>query len=241
MDTRQKIIDRARKLLALADRNANEHEAALAAAKAHALLAEHDMSITCVEEAQVSSSDLKQMDIMEAGSVATWKKELATGIAASFKVGAMQTSSCVEDEYGELVRRKVLSFVGLEADITLARETFVYLSSVVNRLAKRHARGMGKAYATSFRIGCATRLSARLREWARRVQADLEAAGRSTAAGRELVVCKDRLIDEWRAQRGTVYWRNNPSSSDGYYAGKSAAEDVNLSHQVEHEKQQSIA
>lgn len=241
MDSRDKIIERARKLLALADRNANEHEAALAAAKAHALLADHDLNITCVEEAQVSSSDLRQVDVMEAGSVATWKKELATGIAASFKVGAMQTTSYVEDEYGDLMRRKVLSFVGLEADTILARETFVYLAGVVDRLAKRHAGGMGKAYSTSFRIGCATRLSARLREWARRVQADLEAAGRSTAAGRELVVCKDRLIDEWRAQRGTVYWRNNPTSSDGYYAGKDAAEDVNLSHQVPHQEPQSIA
>ena len=225
MESRAKIIERARKLLALADRNANEHEAALAASKAQALLAEHDLTIECVDVEEAATGGIHEEAVDTKRRMPSWRRTLLHGVTK-----ANGCSSLICRNYYE---NTVLSIVGAEADIILARSSYEYLCEVVDRLARKQAHGMGRSYAASFRLGCATRLSVRVRAEARRYREALEAQGRVTSTGRALVVCKERELAQHMSQYGTSTFRGSVGSSDGYRAGQAAADGVGLSRQVE--------
>jgi hypothetical protein len=70
----QKLLEKIRKLLALARDPSNEHEAALAAAKARELLAEHNLTLKDVEIGSIPSGE-RRVDM--GGRVERWIRVLA--------------------------------------------------------------------------------------------------------------------------------------------------------------------
>lgn len=120
------IIERVRKLLALASSN-NEHEAALAAAHAQRLLAEHNLAMTDIET---------QQETMKASKVETaapktfpkWIRRLLGGVQTAFDCEAFHHYS------GKV------TFIGVGADAEVAAYTFAYLQRIVQRLCRDYMK-----------------------------------------------------------------------------------------------------
>ena len=78
--TRERIIERVRKLLALSN-SSNEHEAALAAAHAQRLLAEHNLAMS---ELELQAEGAGEAELVVAKTVAKWLSSLFATVANAF-------------------------------------------------------------------------------------------------------------------------------------------------------------
>jgi len=138
MKTREDIIARIRKLLALAGDNPNVAEATAAALKAQALIAEFD-----VEKFELY--DEQNEEIVEVESVRykgeSWAWYLASAIADNFR--------CRIYRWSWTGAGHVVKFVGYDADAEAAALVFDRLFTLGKRLADREAREARKLYGTA--------------------------------------------------------------------------------------------
>ena len=124
----KKIIDKIRKLMALAGNNPEEHEAIAAALKAQKLMAEHGIQLADVEDDSSESPEIieARYDFTSGGhSMSKWKWKLASIVAENFRCKIY------------VIDRKAIVFYGLESDAKIAQEVFVNLYKIGNRLANR--------------------------------------------------------------------------------------------------------
>jgi hypothetical protein len=121
MKNREAIIEKIKKLLRLA-KSSNEHEAALAAARAQELLAKHNL-----DESEFSDRELpKEAAISYTDTVkkpASWVYLLASSVAGAFDCGYFFRTD------GRMC------FVGVDIDHEIASYTFSYLYRTIGRLA----------------------------------------------------------------------------------------------------------
>lgn len=165
------MIEKVRKLLALSQ-SSNEHEAALAAEKAQAMLAEYNLSM-----ADVASEEKDEDFIIDADDVTEsvpWRRTLAASVAKLYFCDYFFThryDPTVSRSCG-YIRKDIHSFVGAPHNITIAKMMFQYLSQTVERLADegslRYTPGERGPYKTSFKMACTRRLGTRIFE---RIQA----------------------------------------------------------------------
>jgi len=241
MTKRESIIDKVRKVLTLANRASNEHEAAAAAAVAQRFMAEHDL---CIEDiGEVSEEDLKiiKEDVYSSGRLATWRMRLLQHVAACFNCailinsnpGRRKNSWYGDDSYPG---SKTLILVGTSDDISAARAVNDYLSEVVERLAKANAHGNGRSYVNSYKQGMTSRLGQRLK--AQSVEIVEEVKEHATSAGTELVVVKNANLKSFMASYGPSKrsYGNRNIDYAGYHAGKRDADHVSLNRQLEEGK-----
>ncbi|EKD40817.1 MAG: hypothetical protein ACD_74C00157G0002 [uncultured bacterium] len=120
------IIERVRKLLALAT-SSNEHEAALAAAHAQRLLAEHNLAMTDIEASQETMAANK-VDINAAKTFPKWIQLLLAGVSEAFDCQAFHYRS------GKII------FIGVGADAQVAAYTFTYLQGTIRRLCRDYMK-----------------------------------------------------------------------------------------------------
>ena len=210
MSTDARIIERIQKLLALAA-SPNEHEAASAAAKAQALMLEHDLAMDQVEtkvDKRVAGIGQTYHHLRQRGKPGNWKIALYAAVA--------KTSDCwvtVGSTSGSMIGRKI--------DIELAEYLFAYLVATLERLQKEYGDTQWAAlreYATYHGISTHTaemHYSARgnhpLRmkdSWIRGASEAVESSlyqfkrdrDRAPAAN-ALVVSKTATIRDWWAQQ----------------------------------------
>jgi hypothetical protein len=118
-EERQRIIERVQKLFALAEQNDSPEEAQLAAMRAQELLQKYDLSLSEVEIKQEGSSLCgEQRLILNRGNIPTWIRFLHSTVSEGFSVAALS---------GIGSSGAFLIFVGVEPDVTVARQTFEYL------------------------------------------------------------------------------------------------------------------
>lgn len=154
------IIDKIRKLLALAN-SCNEHEAALAAAHAQRLLAEHNLAMTDIETDQKPQS-AEKVEAMVAKTLPKWVRHLSAGVSTAF--------DCQAIHHPALGR---MTFIGVGADVQIAAYTFTYLERTVRKLCsnyiklhvddtvpKRHRELMRQSYY----LGAVSTINGKLRE-----------------------------------------------------------------------------
>lgn len=127
MSADARIIERIQKLLSLAT-SPNEHEAASAAAKAQALMLEHDLAMDQVEakvDKRVTGIGETRHHLRQRGKPGNWKIALYSAVG--------ETSDCwvyVGSTSGTLIGRRV--------DIQLAEYLFAYLVTTLERLQKEY-------------------------------------------------------------------------------------------------------
>jgi len=166
MQATEKIIDRIRKLLALAN-SANENEAAAAAMKAQTLLAEHNLS-----EADLGT--VNDEDMVLDGELITdsrpWRRYLAAELArlyfCDYFYGFVKESRPNHSRgYRRFDRH---TFVGRPHNVLITKSIFRYLCDTIDRLAieaaNKYPKGSRVSFVTSFRHACAKRLGERVRE-----------------------------------------------------------------------------
>jgi len=231
MSNIDKIADRVRKLLALAQSD-NEHEAAAAAARASKLIAEHNLS-----EAQIAADKGEAFQpvttdyILRSKRLANWKVRLAGGVAR-----ACDCRVLIAAGYG-------IKIIGTAGDIATARVMIEYLCEAMDRFVK-HERdnsidyleakvwGDGNRYVRSFRLGMSERLFARLVEDSRNARKTVEASASTSTA----LVLRDKRAEVARvtAQNsgGGSYSTSGASDRSGFGAGYVAGGQIGLNKQV---------
>ena len=176
-----KILDRVRKLLALAaDARGNAQEIAAAAAEAARLMQEHKLSDDDVTAAADDGSDLVDVPAGSKGFEQTWKFSLVTSTARSFycEVIGLKVGT----------RRKV-RVVGRRQDVDVAMAVFKFLLEEIERLTAVHALEPRHPLDLAFegpmkdeerrafyRSGLAAGVASTLREQARNIKAASEKA-----------------------------------------------------------------
>ena len=198
-DTNQAIITRLQKLLALANSNANEHEAEVAMSKAQALMAEHNLSLAQIEQDTGATAKREKTEISSKALYEYQRQLMATVAHVNMCLCWVQYTK-VRNSAG--VYRKVPSYVivGREANVTTARHMFDYLNATMERLVPiaSNKDRLSKS-AISWKEGCAARLRGRLYARKRELEAEdrarKAAQPQGTGGGSALVVRLDNLFE----------------------------------------------
>lgn len=146
-DERAKILERIKKLMALADdRGATEAEAMAAALAAQKLIAEYD-----VEDWELHSKDAEPIVEEEAAeSPRRWRWQLASVIGSAFRC---RYYNCSKWDSDKKRHRRHMTFVGYQTDARAAALTFNMLYRIGNRLARRYAQGCRRGTYNSYVLG----------------------------------------------------------------------------------------
>ena len=145
----KKIIDRIKKLLALAKGNANAAEATAAALKAQKLIAEYDVS-------KAELHDNEPENLVEVTSESNthgnpWGVKLARAIADNFRCQIyLNTTTAGYDAWTKRssTSRNIV-FMGYDTDAEAARVTFDRLYEIGGKLANAACRAERKRYGTA--------------------------------------------------------------------------------------------
>lgn len=130
--TRERVIEKVRKLLALSN-SSNEHEAALAAAHAQRLLAEHNLAMS---ELEVQEEGAGEVVIEVARTVPKWLSSLFATVANGFDCFPIVTTTQSASR---------LRFIGVGEDPAVAACTLQFLMQELRRLATVYLRGFEAA------------------------------------------------------------------------------------------------
>ena len=217
-----KIVDKIQKLLALTE-SSNEHEAALAAEKAHELLAEHNLSMAQVESASKKEKLNEQVGHTSATSKlgARWVRNLWLATARLY---------FCEYLYSRGNHKTYHTVIGSEANTTTACHMAEFFTQSVVEMSK------GSSSQSSFRTGCALRLVARLNEMRKLAQEQPVTASNKSNLPALYEQTKEQLdnyISDTLGELKNVPSRNfSIADSNAYDAGRKAANSIGLNTQT---------
>lgn len=256
------IVNRVRKLLALATEGsgATEAEAASAAAKAAALLAEYNLSLAELDAATEDESAVREKRDLGIQARHDWQRNLMRAVAeGNFCAYWIEHRMTDRDEHGEGRPRKRAWFmlVGRRANVVSTVEMYRYLRAAAMRLlpyADRRDRS-ARSWFDGFADRLVSRLSDARRE--REVASYREREARRTAAGgapngsgRELVLADVYSTEEelnndmrWGYHPGTTAnrrraWKAQQVEAAARAAATVAKVDANQKQETEAQRRQ---
>lgn len=232
----EKILERVAKLLNLAGNNTNEAEAAAAIEKAHAILAEHNLTLAAV---QARGQKVEQGD----------REAAKTGTKFSEKCYKWIWMACADLNYCKMfshrpnpkLRDTYYTVVGRQVNVIVATQMAMYLCQTIRRLANEEAIRVGRkdhAFKNAFLAGCATRLYHRI-EALRKQEVEVASTGAST--GNALAIwsgSEEQANAEFIEKtlgiklRTGIVRRGKAMDWQGYIAGSAAGDKVSLNQQV---------
>jgi hypothetical protein len=165
----EKVLEQIQKLLNLAAKNPNEHEAALAASKAQELLTKHNLDTAALERSQGAVSGKRQQEEVEGGFY-RYHREVWSNVARlNFCLHWVQRKHVPREERVRNVRvkrihRLVGRTVNVRTTINLARYLLAAIERVTRETCEQKKIGHLSGWAMSFREGCAYRLINALRD-----------------------------------------------------------------------------
>lgn len=187
--TRERVIERVRKLLALSS-SSNQHEAALAAAHAQRLLAEHNLAMS---ELDVHEQGAGEAELQVARTVQKWLSSLFATVANGFDCFPIVTTTAGCSR---------LRFIGVGEDPAVACCTLQYLIKELRRLATAYLR---TSEAAQGRLSATERQRIRTSYLLGGVQGVRQALAAQKAhtptTSSALVPVKDALIRQYREQQ----------------------------------------
>jgi len=235
--SKDRILDRIKKLLSLS-KSTNEHEAASAAAEAAKLMLEHQIAEAELEGDVGEPEPVTEEQVDGDGKAVTWKVDLLDGLGAS--LGCKVYYKSASEFYQEGARYYC---VGSQSSLDTIRYMYQYLVGEVRRLAdvgyKAEAeecaasgveRPAARAWKGSFRVGCARMIAKRLKAQRQETLSQANQEGRSKALVRidsQALAVKDymqRHHGRIAAARSTA----GSGSRSGLAAGAAAGKGVNL-------------
>ena len=217
METANPIIDKIKKLLALAN-SSNEHEAALAAAHAQRLLSEHNLAMADVEAKQRPQSADK-IETTVAKTLPKWVRNLSAGVCTAFDCQAIHHPA-----------QGKMTFIGVGADVQVASYTFAYLDRTVRKLCSSYMKyrvndGLSnrnrELMRQSYYLGAVSTINSQLVQ--QKVQTPITPGA--------LVPIKEGLIKKAMSELGpirTVRGRRSYINSHAYSQGQSDGKNVSI-------------
>ncbi len=153
MTAQEKILDRIKKLFALAD-SANVNEAGNAAAQAQRLMAKHAIDAAMLETAADEDEQAGEEVLYDNTwkVLPTWRQLLAQDLAKANRCRSFQ-------------RGRNLCIVGRPSDCANVRYMHAYLMTEVDRLTKSASKdggGLGRTWMNNFRLGAVTEVGRRV-------------------------------------------------------------------------------
>lgn len=219
MTADEAVLDRVRKLLALAT-SPNVHEAAVAAARAQRLIAEHRLeALLAADAAQEQGEpidDARDAPLEVARKLRAWKIALASALA--------RCNGCVAytlDQGGS----SAIVLVGRASDRAAVRALWDWLVRRIEWLSATAGPQRSRAWHEAFRVGAVDTVAERLTaagEQAQRASAGLMRVDQALAAHQRAL---DAFVNE-RLKLGAG--RGLRVRFDGYQAGKRAAFELDL-------------
>jgi Protein of unknown function (DUF2786) len=234
MNVPEAILDKIRKLNALAENAGTEAEAANAASKIADLCLKHNIEIGSV---QLSAEETSATEAREDVGAALQIHDaiLAGAVNPLFQVDHYQTGTKyhITRDAGYVSRGskfKEIVFYGLKANVQSALVTYQYLRASVESLLEGHLREgerWDRSECRSFRIGCATRIRNEAQKLARVQQNLIDGSTECTAIvliGNALITAHAKALGLRTQKRQFTGAR----SSDAYGAGFAAGGRVDL-------------
>lgn len=134
-ENRNDIIEKIRKILALAENNPNENEAISAALKAQELMAKFNINEAEIGN-ELSKERIDSLECVLSGKVQKWKLSLAVVISKNFRCKVYLTNNNV-------------TFYGYESDIKIASEVFKSMYNIGVKLSNKEKLRYRKIYGTA--------------------------------------------------------------------------------------------
>jgi hypothetical protein len=223
----QKIIDRVQKLLALAGNNANENEALAALEKAHAILAEHNMTMAEIGDRPETQSADQQRDSLntDTNMPERYNKWVWNAVAGA--------NSCLMFSFRPNPKkyRTIYTMVGRRVNIVVATQMALYLCQTMKRLAAAHCKEAGRSdfnYKNAYLTGMALRLVQRINEM-KAVQGNALVLWSGEEAKANAAHVADSMGVKLKDSKAVTHIRYN---TEAMHAGSRDAEKVSLSQQV---------
>lgn len=147
-EEREKMIEKVKKILALAENNPSQEEALSAALQAQRLMAKYNIHEDDVELDEIKENEIDSVfsEQKHDSSFHSWRKQLATVVAKNFRC------KCY-------LRRGDVVFRGFKADAEIALEVYLTLYAIGDKLGSQKYKeelartGSGKGVYTSFTLG----------------------------------------------------------------------------------------
>jgi hypothetical protein len=213
------ILVRIKKLLALASNNPSKEEAAVAAAKAAELMADHKLEMSALDGVNIDPEAVKVGEAFVSLGAGLWIGWLSVSVGKAFHAKPIKTR---KNGHSALV------FIGKRDDVAASIEMMRWLVSQIKSMAVRYARengAKGKTVTHSFCVGAANVVSRRLNEAFAKRTAENPRYG-------ALVVVDDKAISTYVAEKWGRLRTSNARTSTrdyaAYNAGRVAGENVSL-------------
>lgn len=236
MTDKSKIIDRVKKLLALATSN-NINEAATAAALAQELINKYNLSYLLLgdplEEKFVKDFRDEKCLYKFSKNLIIWKGVLAKNVA--------DTNHCRTYIF-KTPNYKFIGIIGREEDVEYVREIFNFLCIEIERLCIREGKNKGKLWRNNFKLGAVEQVLIMLKETANKSKEDFQKH------------CSDNGIDKENISNALLKFDNRLKEVDdfikenmkfaksrkiktaydhsGRVAGQEAAKEINLNNKT---------
>lgn len=221
----EKLLNKIRKMLTMAERSeGNEEQAAVAAAMVQNLMAKHNLTIADIGIKEAKSNvDGQAFTGMKwtPSRCPAWVQHLSIKVAAAFDCIVRYVPAQGNDSHVRAAQMR-LEFVGVDIDSTVAVAMFEYLYETTIRLSNEHDYGLTSSVRVAknnFRHGMATRLSERLETITKETK----------PTGTGLVVVKRDAIDQFLGKsdhyttKTRSQGRNDAARSAGYTKGGSVS------------------
>jgi hypothetical protein len=143
-----KVIERVKKLLALAGNNTSSAEATTAAALANKLIEEHRLSIADLENKEGSFIEPIVEDegyIYQSGRITQWRASLVRILTHQY--GCVHWNDCTWESGRQVSRYRL---IGKKSDIELVNFMYSWLSTECTRLSTAEAKGRGRVFVASY-------------------------------------------------------------------------------------------
>lgn len=216
--TRERLLDKIKKLLELGKRSPYQEEAETAMALVQQMLLKHNLSMGEVESFK-PSDDFGDESVWE-GKRRPWEHDFVEMVVSEFFF--VKIHYLIERDGNS--RKRSTFFFGEQHNIAVARYVFVYLCRVFRQLWAdyRRTRGLTKKYAREFYGGLQFGLHCKLSQQRRKTwEASDSARNALILVGRQLTRRFDERHGDLRpAKQSPIQTSNHRVASDGFEAGR---------------------
>lgn len=212
----EKILNKIKNLLDLANNNPNENEAMAAALKAQELMAKYNVELDQLDD-KPETHEITEEIYRQSGKheMKKWKIGLSVIVAENFRCRTYT------------IDKKDVVFYGYKEDAKIALQVFTYLYEVGNKLAVRYynkckkegkeTRGVMNTYLIGFRDGVREVLGK-------------QCTALMIVTPKEVNESFDEMTKEWRSVKTTLRMSEDTSA---YSSGKSDGRDIATARSIE--------
>lgn len=221
MKADDKILDRIRKLLAMAEDSSSPHEAAIAATRATKLMQKHNLDSAAVRVKQgVTDADTATQEAdLGFGRIPAWYSILLIPVAELHDCHVRYTR---RQGKGPNPVETVAVFLGVDSDAQVCGYVFDFLCQQMDALSRRYKKEnpwASRADTNDYRIGAAQGIVTVVKEMIREKQV----AEQQAASGTELMIVKRDIVKRvFNVNYGkrTRKTRNSSHMAQGYQDGQ---------------------